>query len=578
MEVRKGIAVSGGVVIAHALVLDAEEYRIARRSILPRDVDHEKLLFERALEASRSEVLALRDQAQQRMGPEAAGIFDFHHQMLNDASLLRQIHETITRKLVAAAYAVATVLQAYESRFAGMNDEFFAERAKDITDIKKRLLRQVLGEEREDLAHLTEEVILVSHDLTPGQVAALDQTLVRGFATDVGGRTGHAAIIARSMGLPGLVGLGNASTTIHGGDLLILDGYHGILVVQPDESTLARYRKDAERVHRVTALLLETARQPAITTDGQSVSILANIEFASEVDGALARGAEGVGLYRTEYAYLSRQGLPGEEELYESYRAAAVACENRPLVIRTMDLGGDKLPETHWEEANPFLGCRSIRYCLHNIELFKTQLRAILRASVAGDVRMMFPLITSVMEVRQAKSLVRHVMEDLDEERIPYNPQMRIGVMIETPAAALTARVLADEVDFFSIGTNDLIQYTLAVDRGNERVASLFTPAHPAVLGLIRDVIVVGRRKGVDVSVCGEMAGEVDFALLLLGMGLTSYSMSAAGIPEIKKMVRSVSLVDATRVARKVLSFESERQVLNYLRDESRKLVQDLIG
>lgn len=579
MDFKRGIAVSSGVVIGPALVLDAEEYRIPRRVIRPAEVRHEREVLDKAVRSSLEEITELRDNAAARMGREAADIFDFHLKTLKDPKLHRQFADVISGRHYAAAYAVSVVMQRYEKNLSEVPDPYFAERVKDIYDIKKRLLRHVLGEEREDLAHLREDVIVVAHDLTPGQVAQLEGSKVRGFAIDAGGRTGHAAIIARSMGLPGIVGLGDASKAVSGGDLLILDGHHGLLVIDPDEDTIAKYREQEKKLAEFTASLETVAPLPSVTADGQRITLLANIEAPHEVHQAISKGAEGIGLYRTEYAYLQSNVLPTEEELYDAYSTSVREAGGKPVVIRTMDLGGDRVPQINWPvESNPFLGCRSIRFCLQNIELFKTQLRAILRASVEGDLRIMFPMITSLIEVRQAKSVVNHVMEDLTEQGIAFNKQLKIGIMVETPAAALCAHTLAAEVDFFSIGTNDLTQYTLAVDRGNERVANLFTPAHPAVLQLIREVIRVGKQTGVEVSVCGEMAGEPDFALLLLGMGLTVFSMSLAALPEIKTIIRMVNAADAVQIARKALSFETERQVLNYLRDETRKLLPEAVA
>jgi phosphotransferase system enzyme I (PtsI) len=454
-----------------------------------------------------------------------------------------------------------------------MADRYLSERVKDIHDIERQLLQRLIGRGRLELAHLTGDVVVIARDMLPSQTASLDKKFVKGFATDAGGRTSHTAIVARAMGIPAVVGLGDITAEVSAGDTVIIDGNHGIVIINPDEQVLAENREAGKRYLEQETQLESLLELPAQTLDGHLISLMANIEFPTEVDDALRRGAEGIGLYRTEFLYLASDHEPSEEEHYGSYADALLRLKNRPLVIRTVDLGADKYTQdkASHPERNPFLGDRSIRMCLHDIPMFKRQLRAIMRASVLGDVRVMFPMITTLMELRQAKMLLNDVMEELEDEGVSYNRDIPVGMMIEVPSAALMAEKFAKEVNFFSIGTNDLIQYTLAVDRTNEKVAGLFCPGHPAVLGLIRDVVRKGSRS-IGVSMCGEMAGEPLYTLLLLGLGLTTFSMNAPDIPEIKKIIRSTTMEHARGVARRVMTFDNERQVVHYLRDETRKI------
>ena len=449
-----------------------------------------------------------------------------------------------------------------------------AERVKDVHDIEKRILRQLIGERQGDLLHLTHDVILIAHDLLPSQTAALDRKHVKGFATDAGGRTSHTAIVARAMGIPAVVGLGNITGEVSAGDVVVIDGTRGVVIVDPDAEQLAEHEEISRKFTAMGDVLAGLADLPAETQDGHIVSLQANIEFADDIDDALRHGAQGIGLYRTEFLYLASDHEPSEEEHYQAYTDALRRLGGRPLVIRTLDLGADKYTQDQAQnpERNPFLGDRSIRMCLHDIPMFKRQLRAILRSSMHGDVRIMFPMICTLMELRQAKMVLRDVEEELEDEAIQFRKEIPVGMMVEVPSAALMCNQFAREVNFFSIGTNDLIQYTLAVDRTNEKVAGLFCPAHPAVLLLLRDVIRAGTRNSISVSVCGEMAGDPMYTLLLLGLGLNTFSMNGPDVPEVKKIIRSTTMEHARQVARRVMSFDSERQVMHFLREETRKI------
>ncbi len=577
MDIKKGIGVSPGVCISTAIVLDAEDLRVPRRTVEPAATGNELLRLEAALQAAHADLVELRDRISQSHGKEIAGIFEFHQGVLRDPSILKQIHDEITLKNSAAEYAASSVLRRYAQLFQQMPDRYLADRVKDLYDVERRLLRHLIGQKHEDLLHLDHDVVVIAHDLLPSQTAALDRSHVRGFATDVGGRTSHTAIVARAMGIPAVVGVENLTDAVNGGDTIIIDGNRGVVIINPDEEQLVEHREYERRLVKLEAELAGLGQLPAETRDGHAVSVMANIEFSDEIDDALRRGAQGIGLYRTEFLYLASDHEPSEEEHYASYVDALRRLEGRPLVIRTLDLGADKYTQAKARnpERNPFLGDRSIRLCLHDIPMFKRQLRAIMRASVLGDVRIMFPMVTTLMELRQAKMVLNDVMEELEDEGVAFRRDLPLGAMIEVPSAALMANQFAKEVNFFSIGTNDLIQYTLAVDRTNERVAGLFCPAHPAVLALLRDVIRAAARNSISCSVCGEMAGEPLYTLLLLGLGLTIFSMNGPDIPEVKKIIRSTTMEHARQVARKVMSFDSERQVMHYLREQMRKIIPD---
>ena len=580
MEIKKGIGVSSGVVVCQALLLSEDELRIGRRAIAANEIEAERVRLTTALNQSRDDIRQLRNQTSQDFGQETGAIFDFHLGLLDDHSLLDTFFQGIEKNRFTAEYAVSHSLREYSKQFLRQKDAYFRERVKDIYDIERRLLIKLMGKERVRLADLTEPVALIAHDLTPSQTASLDRTKVRGIAIDAGGRTSHTAILANSMGIPAVVGLENITAEISSGDTVIINGHAGIVIINPDEATLAEHRKYEERQHRFETSLSRLRDLPGRTRDGIEITLMGNIEFPAEVEPALAKGATGIGLYRTEFLYLASDKEPTEDDHYGAYAEAIRKLGSRPIVIRTLDLGADKYTATQAKdpEDNPFLGCRSIRLCLANLDMFKTQLRAILRASVLGDVRVMFPMVTNPLELRQAKMVLHDVMEELDEAGLPYNPYIPVGIMVEVPSAALMATTFAKECDFFSIGTNDLIQYTLAVDRGNQRVAALYTGAHPAVLALIRNVIRTGNRHNISVSLCGELGGDVEFTMLLLGMGLRTLSITPPAIPEVKKVIRSVNITDCQKIARRVMSFENSQQILNYLRDETRKIIPEAYG
>ena len=576
MEIKKGIGVSPGVAICPARVLDAEEYHIPQRRVSPERLEEEFQRLDGALAKSSEELVTLRDRTAKRLGAETAAIFDFHLALLTDRTLLNKVRDVIRREQATAEYGVASVFREYSKEFLDM-PEAFAERVKDVYDIQHRILHHLIGQSRADLTHLTEDVVVLAHDLTPSQTANLDRAHIRGMATDAGGRTSHTAIVARALGIPAVVGLNDVTSSVNPNDLVIIDGTRGIVIINPDEATIEQHRQFEARLVQIEHDLDRLRDLPAVTLDGHEITLLGNIEFPSEAETVLAKGGTGIGLYRTEFLYLEKETEPTEEEHYQAYCRVLEVMKGRPVVIRTLDLGADKYTQARSAvpERNPFLGLRSIRFCFQHLDLFKTQLRGILRASQKGDVSIMFPLVTNLMEVRQAKMIMRDVIEDLEEEGVQVRQDVPVGIMIEVPAAALQANQFAKEVDFFSIGTNDLTQYTLAVDRANERVAPLFSPAHPSVLRLIKEVIRTGQRHDVGVSLCGEMGSEPAFMLLLLGMGLRTVSVAPPCVPELKQLIRSVTMEHARLVAHRVMTFDGDKQIVSFLRDQMRKIMPD---
>ncbi len=576
MIIKKGIGVSPGVAICQAAVVDAEDFDIPLRHVPVDLAQAETVRLRQAVAKSKRELQDLSKRTADRIGKETASIFDFHLTLLEDKALLKKFSDAIISGHVSAEYAVATVLRAYAKEFLAM-PEYLAERVKDVYDIEKRLLRNLIGQKRQSLSNLRQDVIVLAHDLTPSQTAGIDRSHVLGLGIDAGGATSHTAIVARAMGIPAVVGLNDVTSEVTAGDMVIVDGNRGVVVVDPSEEAIADYQRLAKQQVDFHQSLGAIRDLPATTQDGHEITLLGNIEFPQEAKAVLENGGQGIGLYRTEFLYLGTNTEPTEEDHYRAYRKVIKLVGDHGVVIRTADLGADKYTQSRARipERNPFLGCRSIRFSMQNIPMFKTQIRAILRAAVDADVSLLFPLVTSLLELRQAKTIIRDVMEDLEEESIEFRHDIPIGMMVETPSAGLQADAFAKEVDFFSIGTNDLVQYTLAVDRGNEKVASLFAEAHPAVLRLIKEVIRTGQRQGVPVSLCGEMGGDPLYTLLLLGLGLRTFSCSPPVIPEVKKVIRSVTMEHARQVARRVMSFDTDKETVNFLRAELRKIMPE---
>lgn len=580
MEIIKGIPVSPGIVIGRVFVIDDERLRIPRRPIRPEQVTIEQTRLNRALESSMEDLTKVRDEAEIKMGAEAAKIFHFHLGMLTDPSLTGPMRQMIATELVTAEFAVYRSFSLLANRFKAMNDTAFTTKVNDIYDLSARVLRYLIGEHRDRLASLDRQAVIVARDLTPSQTAAFDRSKVAAFATDLGGRTSHTAIVAKALHIPAVVGCNTITDAAADGTPIIVDGDNGVVILDPDEERIEEYRRYKRRRQTTAISLSELAEMESVTADGVPIELLGNIEFPEETTDVLQPGGSGIGLYRTEFLYLTSEVEPSEEDHYNAYLDCVKRLEGRPLTIRTIDLGADKYTQAQSEnpERNPFLGLRSIRLSLRTPTTFKKQLRAILRASAHGPTKIMFPLITNTGELRHAKWLLRDVMEDLADEGVEFDRQIKVGMMVEVPSAAIMANTFAREVDFFSIGTNDLVQYTLAVDRTNERIASMFNPAHPAVIRLIREIVKAGRRQEIPVSCCGESAAEPDYAILLIGLGLRTLSVSGSSIPALKKVVRSVTIKQCERIARKALSFDSDVEVSAYLRDQTRKLIPEAYG
>lgn len=584
MEIRHGTAVSPGIAIGPALVLGTEGVHIPHRSAPAEQLDHEVARLLRALDETAAAARADRERMTAKLGREFGNIFGAQESVVEDPVLRRQIEHRIRSDCYSAEYAVSRVIRDFVKRLqdvaALQQGEAAVEvrrRAAELVGIERQVLAALLGHPTDPFANLPEPVVVLANDLVPSDTADFSPRTVRAFATESGGPTSHTAILAGALDIPAVVGVGRFLTDVSGGDTVIVDGTEGVVILDPDEATLARY--EAKRV----ALLARPDRyealrdKPAITDDGVPIRLLGNIELAQEAAHCLDRGAEGVGLYRTEFLYLNKAAHPTEEEHYTAYSAVlGTLGPNRPLVIRTLDLGADKFSSVSGavaNEKNPFLGLRSVRLCLDRTELFRTQLRAILRAAVHGDLRIMFPMISTVQELRHCKALLRAVMEDLEDAGIPFKRDVPVGTMIEVPSAALIADVLAREVNFFSLGTNDLVQYTLAADRNNEHVANLYNPVDPAVLRLIRQVVRAAKDAQIEVNVCGEMSGEPLYVPLLVGLGIRQLSATPRKIPELKRVIRDLKVAEAERVAEHALSLETGRQVTNYLRDHLRKLL-----
>jgi phosphotransferase system enzyme I (PtsI) len=582
MEIKRGIAVSPGVAIGLALVVDTEGFRIPRRSVPKDKIQAELDLLKQALLAAVAESRDNQKAVTEKLGRKYGAIFAAHAMLIEDPELVREIELHITQKSHSAAYAVSRVMRRHIKAMQSLDQPLFSTRSSDLFDIEKSILKHLLGTEVQMMQDITEPVIILAHDLTPSETASLDTKMVHAFATEAGGRASHTAIMAGVLEIPAVVGLGHFLTDISGADEVIVDGNRGLLILNPDEETRSRY-EETRKVHSRRATQLGELRDlPAVTKDGTRVALMGNIEFPHEAQHCLERGADGVGLYRTEFLYLNKTTDPTEEEQYEAYRTVLKTLgPNKPVVIRTLDLGADKVfgpPDKHFDERNPCLGVRSVRLCLRNLPLFRTQMRAILRASVHGDVRIMFPMVSTLYELRQCRMLLGDVKEELEEEKHPFNRKLPIGTMIEVPSAAIMARELAREVNFFSIGTNDLIQYTLAADRTNENVAGLYNAGDPSVLRLLDSVIRAGTEQGIEVCVCGEMSGDPLYTMVLLGMGLRQLSATPQSLPEIKKIIRSVTIEEAKDVASEALRLETARDVNNYLRDKTRRILPEVLG
>ena len=561
----KGTAASPGIVLGKALVLEHNELVIEKKSIS--DVDKEIERLNDAVAISKAELEKVRDKAKVELGEEEAQIFESHLLVLEDPELLGSAIDKVKSENVNADFALNEIKEMFVGMFEAMDNEYMRERAADIKDVTNRILRHLLGVKIVDLAALEDEVVLVAHDLTPSDTATMDKKKVLGFLTDIGGRTSHTAIMARTLEVAAIVGLTDATEQIKDGDFVVFNGDTGEVILNPDEETIAKYsqmKKEFEEYKKSLELL---KGQASVTTDGKHVELAGNIGTPNDVEGLIKNDAEGVGLYRTEFLYMDRTDFPTEDEQYEAYKAVLEGMSGKPVVIRTLDIGGDKKLDYLQmdEEMNPFLGYRAIRLCLDRKEIFTTQLRALYRASVHGKLRIMFPMISSLEELLQAKAVCEEVKAELDTENIPYSKDVEVGMMIEVPSAAVISDVLAKHVDFFSIGTNDLIQYTCAVDRMNQKISHLYNQFNPAVLRLIKMVIDNAHKEGKWAGMCGESAGDQMMIPILLGFGLDEFSMSPISILPARKLINSVSFEDMKKFSEEILALGTAEEIKNHV-------------
>ncbi|MBN2564918.1 MAG: phosphoenolpyruvate--protein phosphotransferase [Candidatus Eisenbacteria bacterium] len=566
-QIMEGIPASPGTVIGKAFILDTERPHVEHELVPEQSTDEEIAAFMLAIEETKRELTRLRDGLATELREAHAGIFDAHLMMLEDSMILDGTIRRIREHRQSAAFALTETIGQVTSAMERTRDEYLRDRVFDIKDIERRLLLRLLGRKQRSLRHLDDEVIVLAHELAATHTASMHEERVVGFATDVGGRTSHAAIMARSLQIPAVVGLHEATAAIRQGETVILDGTLGLLVYRYDQAVFDYYLERERRHEEFERGLAALRDAPAVTSDGRRFELAANIEIPDEVRAAISHGADGIGLFRTEYLFITGDEVPSEDEQYEAYRCVVSLMAPSSVVIRTVDLGGDKFgplgaPEP---EANPFLGWRGIRYSLSHPHLMLRQLKAILRASAHGNVKIMFPMITSVNEVRDAKQVLEAAKQELRAAGKEFDERAQVGIMIETPAAAVIADFLAEEVDFFSIGSNDLVQYSLAVDRGNDRVAYLYDSYHPAVLRLIEQTVAAARRHKKWVGLCGEMAGDPLSALLLIGLGLDELSTSPALVPEIKSVIRSTSYGYARRIFAKAVKMRTGSEVRRYL-------------
>ena len=575
-----GIAVSPGVCRGRVVVLGKSHVTAAQRIIPESQIPTEIQRFEKALVQTRQQLLEVQRRLAGKAGDEHAGIFEAHLLVLDDPEVNNAVLQLVQNEKVNVEYAYQTIAGRYADSLAAMEDEYLRERAADLRDIATRVLHNLLGlADDGDLRHLLKEPsIVVAHDLAPSQTAQMDRDQVLGFATDVGSRTSHTAIMARSMQIPAIVGLKTITSALSTGDYVLLDGVNGVIIVNPTEQTLFEYGQLAQRQKSLDEKLRDLLPQPAVTLDGHRVILSGNIEHPDDSEAILKSGAEGVGLFRTEYLFINQEELPTEEQQYQAYRAVAAALNPAPVVIRTMDLGGDKF-QAHTEvpdEMNPFLGWRAIRFCLEERDVFRAQLRAILRASAEGNLKMMYPMVSGLDELNRANALLEECKGELRASNTAFDEKMEVGIMVETPSAALTADALARRVKFFSIGTNDLIQYSLAVDRTNEKIAHLYEPTHPAIVRLIKLTVDAAHQAGIWVGVCGEMAGDPVLVPLLLGLGVDELSAAPPTVPQIKFVIRRLKLSEARELAAFALSCESSAEILDQCRTFARKSAPEI--
>jgi len=582
VHILHGVAASAGIAIGKAAVMDTrriERYPKIRisASLLADEIKR----FDHAVAASEKQIReAIRELEAHNVGKEHSFILETHLMMLTDPALSGRVRELITADHINAEWALKIALGEIEKNFESIGDEYIKSRGADTTFVGERLMRNLIGKKTRRF-HILESSIIVAHDLSPADTAMLNKEKVLGFATDVGGLTSHTSIIAHSLEMPAVVGLENASSLISPGDTLILDGISGVVIVNPSENQIQEYKHRANSFISLELKLKEKAKSPAVTKDGKYVKVKGNLEFKDEVKTVLDHGAEGIGLYRTEFLYLNRNRIPSEEDHFQAYKAVVEAVSPYNTVIRTLDLGGDKFYSSLGQlrsEMNPVMGLRAIRLCLKEVDIFKTQLRGILRASHYGNTSIMFPMISGMEELLQAKEILEATKEELLREGVPFDKNIPVGIMVEVPSAATIADILATEVDFFSIGTNDLIQYALAIDRGNEYVNYLYEPLHPAVLRLIKFTVDAAHNTGITVSMCGEMAGREIYTPILLGMGIDTLSTNAFAISHVKEMARKVDLSQCRKIVEHIFHMKTAREVYEFMDKEIARNSSDLLA
>ncbi|MTI68487.1 MAG: phosphoenolpyruvate--protein phosphotransferase [Firmicutes bacterium] len=561
----EGIKASPGVAIGKALIKKEEKVDVKNTKI--DDIQNEIKKLKDAREESKKQIQKLYDHALENIGKEEAQIFEAHMMIIDDPEFFGQVEQKIKDESVNAAWALKTVRDTFVTMFENMENEYMRERASDLKDVSGRIIKLLLGIKITDFSKLDEEVIVIAKDLTPSDTAQMDKEKVIGFVTEVGGKTSHSAIMARTLEIPAVVGVKELLSTVKNGDLVVFDGEEGEVYINPEESVVKKYEKKMKEYEEFTKKLEELKGKESMSKDGVKVELAANIGTPKDVDGILRNDGEGIGLYRTEFLYMDRDKLPTEDEQFKAYKEVLERMENKPVVIRTLDIGGDKelsyldLPE----EMNPFLGYRAIRLCLDKVEIFKTQLRALLRASIYGNIKIMFPMISSIEELRQAKKILEEVKKELINEEIKFDKDLEVGMMIEIPAAAILSDQFAKEVDFFSIGTNDLIQYTTAVDRMNQNISNLYNQFHPALLRLIKTVIDNGHKEGIWVGMCGEVAGDPKLIPVLLGMGLDEFSMSPISILKARWIISKLSKKEMEKKVDEILNLPTATDVENYI-------------
>ncbi|MFO7598777.1 MAG: phosphoenolpyruvate--protein phosphotransferase [Candidatus Desulfacyla sp.] len=574
----RGIPVYSDIVIGKAHLVDRSRTKILYQCFVNGEqLNREVERFEEALRSVEAQFVSLKNKMPDTVKDQAF-ILDSHLMILKDSMLRDSTINKILGEKINAEWALKKTLEEIRGIFEQIDDDYISTRISDVENVTERLLRTLSGDSSHSLSRINQRVIIVAHDLSPADTTELNTAKVMGFITDVGGRTSHTAIMAQALEIPAVVGLERATALVQEGDLLIVDGGSGVVVINPEDSDIILYQERKLRLQKYKSSIARMSHLPAETPDGHRIAITANIEFLEEVTAAKDYGGEGIGLYRTEFLYLRGKGFPDEEELFEDYREVVEIMRPAPVSIRTLDLGGDKFASeiAISEESNPALGLRAIRFCLREPEIFKTQLRAILRASAFGTLRLMFPMISGLQELLEAKAILDEVRDDLDRKHIPYDDAMEVGIMVEIPSAVAMADILAHNVDFFSIGTNDLIQYALAIDRVNEHVAYMYQPFHPAILRMIQQVVAAARNAGIQVSLCGEMAGDPLCISILLGIGLDGLSMNARAIPLIKKMIRAIPIEQARSDLAKIMLLNTAKEVRTFILQQTRKIFPEL--